>query len=105
MTMIDNTVKTIAKGAVEQAKDIVKDTLSESTQRSPEPKQSGGMRRWFVLVGLAAAVGLGIWFLRRRAQGGGGYEGETAPDAFGAAVDEERRMQAFGDRPVATPGA
>ncbi len=59
--------------------------------------------RMAVLVGLVGLAAL-AYYLRRRAQRDEMFEPGMAPDAFGAAVIEER-ASSNGGQPVATPGA
>jgi hypothetical protein len=114
--MIDSTVSTLAKGAVEQAKDVARDLkpvaeriketdLGELTAKLPLGEKRRGRTRTPLLFILLGAIGLVavVWMLQRRRMRDD-YR-DIAPDTFGEAVREEQRAGAFGQRPVATPGA
>jgi hypothetical protein len=102
--MIDTSIDVIAKGAVEHAKDVAQDTVEQLTakaQRRRRRRRSGRRPNVWVLLGVLGIVGLAAFVWRRRASS---RTAEPAPDAFGAAVRQERAAQA-GMREVATPGA
>jgi hypothetical protein len=101
--MIDTSLTTVAKDAVEQAKDVAQETWSGVAQAlRSDKKPKHRVRTWlFVLVG-ALGVGAAAWFVRRRSAQ---RERDFAPDSFGAAVMEERMASMSGRAPLATPGA
>jgi hypothetical protein len=103
--MIETAKNVLPMDAVEHAKDVAQDTFEEiverfdlpiTTRRRKRRRRSSKLFIFLTLIGFAA---LAIYFARRRSSAVD--NGETAPDAFGRAVEES---QAFG-RPVATPGA
>jgi hypothetical protein len=75
------------------AKQVKKAKTSRRSRRGPRP---------MVLLVTVGFVAFAVYMVQRRRNGTIAY---TAPDPFGEAVEEERRAQAFGQKPVATPGA
>ena len=55
-----------------------------------------------VLLVTVGFVAFAVYMVQRRRNAPSTY---TAPDPFGEALEEEQRAHAFGQRPVATPGA
>lgn len=113
--MIDTALQIASKGAVEHAKDVAQETLGELSERlkdvelprlplaKPEQRQSH-RGRWILLLLGALGVGVVVVMARRRMSQRMEID-DVAPDAFGAAVEEERASGGFGQRPIATPGA
>jgi hypothetical protein len=75
------------------AKQVKKAKTSRRSRRGPRP---------VVLLVTVGFVAFAVYMVQRRRNGTIAY---TAPDPFGEAVEEERRAHAFGQKPVATPGA
>jgi hypothetical protein len=70
-------------------------------QRKQQQRRMGGSRMW-VLLGLGGVIAVAVLVWRRRAAD---RLTEPAPDAFGAAVEQERSLQGAGFKNYATPGA
>jgi hypothetical protein len=103
--MIDTTLTTAAKDAVEQAKDVAHETWSGVAHAlRPEKKRRRRLSRGLlvVLFGVGVASAL-AWYVRRRPRQRTDFD--VAPDSFGAAVMEERMAGMSGREPLATPGA
>ncbi len=131
--MIDTAKNVIAKGTVEHARDAAENALEElsvrlkdaevvqqlrkkakkelkhaakqvkKTQKSRKAsKRSRRGPRPLVLLAAVGFVALAAYLVQRRRTSA---LPEVAPDPFGEAVEEERRAHAFGQRPMATPGA
>jgi hypothetical protein len=87
-------VKQVKKAELKKAvKQVKKAKTSRKARRGPRPI--------FLLV-TVGFVAFAVYMVHRRRNGSSTY---TAPDPFGEAVEEERRAQAFGQKPFATPGA
>ncbi len=112
--MIDTALQIASKGAVEHAKDVAQGTLGELSDRLKDvdlpklpqlgkaQKKKSHRGRWFVLLLGALGLAVVVAVVRRRMTQ---PSEDIAPDAFGTAVEEERASGAFGQRPIATPGA
>ncbi len=106
-------VDVISKGAIEHAKDVAQEAVQQARDAAQEavqtvqekagkqPKKRRMSRAW-LLLGIVGAVVIVAMVVRRRAAG---RSVQPAPDAFGAAVEQERAAQSYGRPNVATPGA
>jgi len=93
--------------AVEQLRRKARSELKKAAKKVKKAKTSRRSRsrrgpRPVVLLVTAGFIAFAVYMVQRRRNASGTY---TAPDPFGEAVDEERRAGAFGQKPVATPGA
>ena len=81
------------KKASKQLAKAKKAKKSRRSRRAPRP---------LVLLAAVGFVAVAVYVVQRRRNSPGI---DIAPDPFGEAVEEERRAGAFGQHPIATPGA
>jgi len=105
MIDMDSAKNVLPLDAVEHAKDVAQGAFEEIVERFDLPittrrqKRRARSSKLLIVLTLIGFAVLAVYLSRRR--NAGVDDGETAPDAFGRAVEES---QSFG-RPVATPGA
>lgn len=90
---------------VQQLRRKARKELKRAAKHAKKAKSSRRSRRGprpVVLLVTVGFVAFAAYMVQRRRNGSSTY---TAPDPFGEAVEEERRANAFGQKPVATPGA
>jgi hypothetical protein len=92
--------------AVEQLRRKARNELKKAAKRVKKAKTSRTSRRRgprpVVLLVTVGFIAFAVYMVQRRRNASSTY---TAPDPFGEAVDEERRAGAFGQKPIASPGA
>jgi hypothetical protein len=105
MIDMDSAKNVLPLDAVEHAKDVAQGAFEEIVERFDLPittrrqKRRGRSSKLFIFLTLVGFAALAVYLARRRSSATD--DRDTAPDAFGRAVEES---QSFG-RPVATPGA
>ena len=71
-------------------------------KKAKKSRRSRRARRPLVLLAAVGGIAVAVYVVQRRRNSSGI---DIAPDPFGEAVEEERRAGAFGQSPIATPGA
>ena len=74
----------------------------QKARKAKKSRRSRRARRPLVLLAAVVGIGVAVYVVQRRRNWSGI---DIAPDPFGEAVEEERRAGAFGQDPIATPGA